>query len=427
MHELIAYLCGCFAADGNYDEARLRSLGWQRESVSEQEVADQKRVFYSEFVDFCFADTPGRGCTVWHRQVGEEAALQREGRSVYYRVGDVSLYLMPFGLVMYSVEVTMKAYDPDDFTAVLFSLRNTGRYDRQVHSCFLTSVVDPLLSAYELLTGRKPEGGIDSLIELGNKFKIFQVINSDMRPSELTQDERDLMLYQLATVSKVGAVAADDDFSVADSYLQRILDENRVAVFRNWDALALMDTFTIHAFRAQPWMLQNWQKSYFRMIYLHALFQKFYLQNLNRRFRDTLGGSKSSRKRGIGALNDEFEDFDRRCCFHRISYNFLPLEIVKAMANGLDTDEERRLLHEHIERERHRKEAQNEKLVNTLLFCLSMLTFFSAIWDFSCLLDQMYPFADNIGNQMVGYRTVALFSLLLLAGLVVALWRKRSR
>ena len=77
-----------------------------------------------------------------------------------------------------------------------------------------------------------------------------------------------------------------------------------------------------------------------------------------------------------------------------------------------------------IEREKQRRDEANDKIVNTLLFVLSTLTLGSAIWDFSCLLDQMIPYADYLGSSILGYRTVALLVLLALAFVLTRLLGK---
>ena len=65
-------------------------------------------------------------------------------------------------------------------------------------------------------------------------------------------------------------------------------------------------------------------------------------------------------------------------------------------------------------------------MVNTLLFLLSALTLGSAIWDLSCLLDQMFPYADYLGSSILGYRTVVLVVLVVLAVIVSRLFRKKE-
>ena len=68
----------------------------------------------------------------------------------------------------------------------------------------------------------------------------------------------------------------------------------------------------------------------------------------------------------------------------------------------------------------------DDRLVNGLLFVLSLLTLFSAIWDFSCLLNEMYPYSDYFTSSNMGYRWVTLLVVVLLVGVVSRLFSRRK-
>lgn len=95
-------------------------------------------------------------------------------------------------------------------------------------------------------------------------------------------------------------------------------------------------------------MLNNWTDTYFRLIYIHSLFLKFYLFRLNIRFRKNLSD--------ISQLEDELVSFESAYCFHKISYNFLPLAIYKSIDSGLEISEERSQLYHLIDVENQRRE-----------------------------------------------------------------------
>ena len=128
----------------------------------------------------------------------------------------------------------------------------------------------------------------------------------------------------------------------------------------------------------------------------------------------------------ISKLLDEYESFEQKCCFHKISYNFLPLEIAEAIDKGLEIREEREQLYSMMEKEKNRRDEANDTMVNTSLFCISLLTLFSAIWDLSCLLDQMYPFAEYLGGQTFGYRTVAILLFLTVCLVLISIFRRKK-
>jgi len=141
------------------------------------------------------------------------------------------------------------------------------------------------------------------------------------------------------------------------------------------------------------------------MIYIHSLFLKFYLFRMNILFR-----KKTIR---ASSLEKEFLDFEMNCCFHKISYNFLPLEIYQSLDIGLEINEERKQLFRMIEQEKNIQEKEGDRKLNNILLFLTGLTVFSAIWDFTCLLNQLYPYDELLGSTIGGFRIVTYILLLL--------------
>ena len=342
---------------------------------------------------------------------------------------------MPFNLALFSIHIEQETTNLDDCTLLLFNLRSIYDYN-DTHKPFVDKAILPLMEVHQLMTGTKSDD-FSVLVENGNKFRIFQIINShDESLLSMSQNDRDNLLYELATVSKITKPGEVDEYSASESYLQKVIKQSKISVFRNWSGLALMDTFTIHAYGASQWLVDNWTDNYFRMIYIHSLYQKIYLFNLNIRFRKTLGQSVPTWKSklqsinikptDVGQLVDEYESFEQQCCFNKISYNFLPLEIARAIDKGLEIKEERFQLFKVMEKEQNRKEEANDRRVNMLLFCLSLLALFSAIWDISCLLDNMYPYKDYMGSEHLGYRTVALMLLAFVSIVFIAIYRRKK-
>ena len=219
-------------------------------------------------------------------------------------------------------------------------------------------------------------------------------------------------------------------------YLNKILDESRVSVFDSWHALALNDTFTVHGVNLSPKMIDQWSECYFGMIYLHSLMVKSFLFGLNVQLREALQDRTTALRQlstafgvsrsPIDTLLQRFEEFERKCCFHKVSYNFLPVSLDEAIDKGLCIAEEKEQLYGIIDKEKGRRDAANDRLVNGLLFVLSLLTLFSAIWDFSCLINEMYPYSDYFTSSNMGYRLVTLLVLVLLVGVVSRLFSRRK-
>ena len=433
-HQHIAFLCGHFKMSATPSSQELTSLGWKKFVLPDAVRKTEKRFFYPEFVDFCYADDKDSSCVRYVKNINEEQDITLRGYTIHYSIKELTLYLMPFKMAIYSIHIELETSDLNDCTLLLSSLRSIDYYS-ECHDSFVEKAIRPLMDVFLVLTGRKPVDHSE-LIDNGNKFRIFQVINSlNSDIASLPEKDKDKLLYELATVSKITKPDEDDEYSASESYLQRIIDQNKISVFRNWSGLALMDTFTIHSLGASERFVNNWTESYFRMIYIHSLFQKSYLFDLNIRFRTTLAQTTTSwksklqslniKRTDVGQLVSEFELFEQKCCFHKISYNFLPLEIAEAIDKGLEIKEEMSQLAVVLEKEKVCRDEANDKMVNNLLFSLSIIALFSAIWDISCLLDQMYPFAKYLGGQTLGYRTVAFMLLLGVSFILLTIYRRK--
>ena len=435
LHQHTAFLCGHFTIPTSQPSVDLTNYGWEQFHLPDGVRDIQKRYFYPEFVNFCYANSFGSACVRFIKLVNSPMEITIHGNTIQYEIKELTLYLMPFNIVMYSIHLELETSDLNDCTALLFSLRTIDFYS-EIHQTFVEKAIQPIVEVYTLLKGKAPIHTTD-IIENGNKLRIFQVVNShDEKMRALPVEQKDLLLYQLATVSKITKPGVIDEFSASEAYFNKIIKQSKISVFQNWSGMALMDTFTIHAFDAENHLLNNWTDSYFRMIYIHAIYQKSYLFNLNMRFRIILKQPVSSwnsalqslnlKKTAVGQLVDEYEDFEQKCCFHKISYNFLPLEIASAIDRGLNIREEMQQLYKIIEKENKRKEEAKDNTVNTLLFSLSLLTLFSAIWDINSMIDKMYPYNTYMNNEPQGYRIVALSLIVVVFFLLFLVYRRKK-
>lgn len=432
MYKLTAFLCGHFHRDQELIPQQLAPAQWEPLPFDPSELTALKRTFYAEFIDL-FAER----CTLMRRHVERELELSFRGQTYRYRVNELMLYQMPMGMTLFSIRLRMAVTDLNEVTALLSSLRQIDHYHSEPQDPFVEAALAPIKWVYDHCVSA-PSPDISALVENGNKLKIFQVVNAKASDAEMpltAYANSELLLYQLGSVARV--TSDIDDYSPSDAYLEKVMSESRLSIFRNWQALSLMDTFTILSTEAPAWLVDNWTNCYFRFIYIHSLFVKCFLFRLNKHLRAVMTDHPSALRRLLAAIGSEeseiyglirtFKQFDRQCRFHKISYNFLPLEVASAIDRGLCISEELDQLDQVLEREKQRRDEANDKMVNALLFILSTLTLGSAIWDFSCLLDQMFPYSDYLGSSIIGYRTVALLVLLGLAFVVTRLFQRGEK
>ena len=229
-------------------------------------------------------------------------------------------------------------------------------------------------------------------------------------------DFSDELLFELGTLSPVGCVADHKhEYSPSQEYYDRIIRTHTISAFRNWKALALVDSFTVVAkgrTAAQMWV---WPNSYFRLIYIHALYQKTLLFVVNRQFRSAANDRKSIR------LLHKMKEQEHWYAFSNISYNFLPQLIYRAIDTGLDIATEREQLHRHLEQEAERLEKNSERRLAGLILFLTMLTVCSATYDGASLVKDSFDWES-------GTTPFRIFAALLLSAIVItsiSVWHYR--
>lgn len=417
IFESRAMLCGFFtvheARKNGKDTADILS-GWKEDVCSREEIDEMKDFYYSDFIDFITGNGDVR---TFVKSVEKELEMQEGDTVQKFSVKDMRLHFFPFGIVIFSIKVVQKETSFSNVTSVLGKLRNICYYSPDRMSGFIKTAIDPICKVYSRLKGgyRTTERisydgsstvGYPFLVENGNKFKLFHIMATEEYRDN--QEKTDCLLFDAGTLTREGSYNGNDFMSSSRDYFESVMNSDRLSVFNNWKALSLFDTFTIFSGSVREYLLTNWETDYFGKIYLYCLFRKFYLFRLNTVFRKS--GSNLHR------LREEFITFERQYCFPRISYNFLPLEIMAHLDKSLDISRDKDEMENMLQQESETREASADKRMNSLLFFLTCLTIFSAVWDLGCLLDSMYPFELSVGSSMTGFRVVT--SVLLLVTLL---------
>ena len=217
-----------------------------------------------------------------------------------------------------------------------------------------------------------PSMNLAQLCSDGNKLKLYQVVNVCPYPDT----DMDALLYELGTSSPIDCVNGKHHLTPSSEYYQSIIKENKVSTFKDWTALALVDSFTFLSGTLKDaectWdeFYVDWNNYYFHLIYLRCIFEKTFCFSRNNAYRS--GKSKGNLSRQI-AMMEKFYFYDN------ISYNFQPRLLYEYMAKGLGIKEER----EEIAKQIKEKEEKN----NNLLFgAVSVFAIFSVVYDFYSLI-----------------------------------------
>lgn len=221
------------------------------------------------------------------------------------------------------------------------------------------------------------------LVFSGNKAKIFQHIQTD--------DISDKRLFEYGSLLKYGCMDSKHPEDQPDqTYFENTVKENRVAAFSNWSALALVDTFTILGDSTCGWDIRF--DGYFRYIYLNCLYQKIILFDINRAFRSTDNNSYL-RKQLYKTVNTK-----HWYSFTQISYNFLPQMIFDAIDKGMELSMERENLAKLVEDASIQSEKRAERLTNSLLTTLAIVSALSVLFDFSEFLNKYFSVTEFLSS-----------------------------
>lgn len=295
-------------------------------------------------------------------------------REYRFTVKRLHLFRFAFGKCIFAIEIHASDVNLDDLTFFHYAMRDVSMLKGAKYDGW-----NEYLHALEPLKDMSPDGEYTGWVDTGAKLKAFQIVGSDYIGDDL--------LYELGTMSAIGSLKDGGYFSPSEAYYNSIMTVNKVSVFRNWSALALLDTFTVVGKGLDRDFV--WAASYFRMIYVHVLYQKDLLFDINRRFRNPDAVLDA---RG---LVKEVKDIERYYAFPAISYNFLPQLIYEKIKEGLDVDKEREQIHKYIEQETSRQEAEREKAsaeaekkLSMALTGLTILTLGSVLYDVTSLVSE---------------------------------------
>lgn len=193
----------------------------------------------------------------------------------------------------------------------------------------------------------------------GSKFKVYSVIES---ANDLDHKKRMSLLYDIGCGVPLGSAAGQTPFSPSNEYFSTI-SENKISVFRNWDALPLFDTFTVigNKILDESYKVATYTDIYFR-IYVFNVYFKFCLYRFS-----SLIEEKSSR---VSRVFDEFlSDYN----LSYISFNFLPNLIYAGQRKALNIDEELILFETRANRITQVLAEKAQKRSNFLLGLISLL------------------------------------------------------
>lgn len=430
-----AYLCGHFTTPRWRDLANgLAAAGWQADTLDDTHRTEAKNYYYAEFIDFAYHSVAAKGrgglqqgpdgIVRFRRDVNAQVAVGvGEGRSVAVDVRSLQLCLAPFGIVLFSVAMAMHDLEYNDMARALLTMRDLCRYDRQGAGPFVEAALRPVYDAYRLTHSVPPlttdgEGPINlhMLAENGNKLKLFQIIETtDINVTTTGSATFDRALYTMGCLAPMNTLP--DTGRDHDVYYDRVMEAGKVAVFDDWRALALFDSFTILAAELPDFRRHIWTSDYFGLIFLYSLFHQAFLLRYDAHFR--------AYDCDIKRLEADILLFERRYRYDRFSYNFLPLELSHAMERALELPDSSDNLHNMVTQASAVYDKESDDKMNRVLTLLTVITICSTVWDLFSLIDAAGCFHNAASGFRMGIGVLVL--VLLTICLIFLQSRRRKR
>ena len=405
-----ACLCGYFSAKQSVNSDMLR--GWEKESCSDTDLEELSNYYLPEFATFMTKDM-----VRYNLPLGKPCVLRfSENEVASFMLNSLHLWCAPFDLVLFAIEIKFESIDFNLMTRCLNALRNCGRYN-ELQADFAQTGLQPVVDLYNKLTQNNLTltGNLCQLIQPGNKFKLYQAISLT---EPLLDDNVDYLLFDAGTLAKhipnsLGMNSKD--------YYENIMTDRSISVFNGWKGLALLDTFTMLSIDTPEWVVNNWNEDYFGKIYVYQLFRKVFLYNINLCYR--------KRSVDVELLEQQLDRFEQDYSFSTISYNFLPDLINNALEKSFATQQDNEQLYHMISKEMGKREQRAEEKTNKFLTFLTCLTIFSAIYDFSSLVNESFDYSQWFRDTTMGFRAVSTMLLIIVAAaylVVILKYRKKK-
>jgi hypothetical protein len=293
------------------------------------------------------------------KKLDYKISITKRGNNVLVK----SIEVFFFNNTFENTKTAIYAISYEPVTNSLEEISNISN-DLKNHDCEILFESKTMLLEYfiseNLFFGKKPSIGNSSLEQYaGSRFKNYLVVDF-----ENENFDRDHLLYELGTSSKIGTISENTIEAPSSSYINKVL-ENKISCFNNYECLTLLNSFTVVGTKNYDinhvHTHSTWNDIYFS-IYIFNLYVKCSLQIL---LNDFTSDAMSKRR--------EFQEFYNKYYFKKISYNFLPNEIFKRISDSLEIEEDLEFIQNRLETLATQVNEKQQKQQEFLLFCISVI------------------------------------------------------
>jgi len=386
----------------NYDKdfiAKSSQNGYNELKFSDGELKSYKDFFYPDYRKNFFSNDDKRHL-ILTKSAFKNSFLKfgnsEKPLSISIEESRLDLFDDGFGLFSIDIKINKENITLSDFSDASFFVRNfESKLQNNTYNKWHEFIEN------ELLLGSKTRGDYINVDDYsGTKYKLYMIVDL---PEILSEEERDHLLVDLATISQIGTTGLKGPNSLDSNYFNKLLKQNGIIIYGNWKGLALLDTFTIlgKGIFGNPWDMPKYKYTYYS-IFMYCLFVKYSLFKFNYEIANLDEDRRAN-----------FQKFMSKYYYNLISYNFLPTELFMKIKIGLDIDNECNLLNEKIELIGRQIQEEQQDRTNKILGIVTVLSSLSSaqpVYDY-LLVGQKY-----LGWDVALYWSVTISIVLVLGG-----------
>jgi hypothetical protein len=331
---------------------------------------------------------------------------------------EIYLFRQQIGLFSLSIQVSEENKNLEDINNIISVIKN---FDTELENGILWHNWISKYILCDIALRGTDENTVAADEYSGSKFKVYSILDF-----EHNRNERNNYLYDIATTSPLGTSLGHGFLAPNEDYFNNIID-NKIALFKNWDAVCLFDSFCCigenNIGQIDTISYKSWDYTYFR-IYLYRLFFKYNLYRYNSMINDT--NIKTSK------LRDQFEEFLNKYNISHISFNFLGNELFNKTGKALELEQELTTFRERINNISQSLQEQRESKTNNLL---QLVTLIGGISSISPFIDITIKFEKYLNwNPIIFYGLISLIIIILIGFIIYyifpelfkKIWKKKK-
>jgi hypothetical protein len=364
IENYILKITGVFNYDKEFSK-KAKNSSYENLKYRKDDLIYYKDYFYPDFrKQFYSNDISRHEILILKYGVNPIVDLCKGDKKVQLKIAESRLDLFDegFGLFTLNLEIQSEIVGMSKFSDAAYLARN---FETIIENNKYTKWHEFIES--EILLGSITKGQSIKVDEYsGTKYKLFMVLDIPELVEKATMKS---LLFDIGTLSRIGSAIGNSYDSMDKEYIDRLVKNNSISVYNNYEGLALLDTFTVvgNKILDQNLKKETYSTVYYG-IYLYCLFLKYQLFKFNYDISDL-----DDDRRSI------FHDFMSKYYFNYISYNFLPTEIFNKIKTALDIENELKVLNEKIVTVGQKIQEEQQDKTNKILGIVTLLTSVSSI------------------------------------------------